>query len=39
MSTEPTQTLESELDEILDHCNALRQAPVPDDASLPGEPA
>ncbi|MFO1298941.1 MAG: 2-hydroxyacyl-CoA dehydratase [Burkholderiaceae bacterium] len=35
MSTEPPKNLESELDEILDHCNALRQASVPDDASLP----
>ena len=35
MSTEHPKDLESELDEILDHCNALRQAPVPDDASLP----
>ncbi len=26
---------ERELDEILEHCNALRQAPVPDDDSLP----
>jgi benzoyl-CoA reductase subunit C len=35
MSTEFPKDLESELDEILDHCNALRQASVPDDASLP----
>lgn len=35
MSTESPKDLENELDEILDHCNALRQAPVPDDASLP----
>jgi benzoyl-CoA reductase subunit C len=35
MSTESPKDLESELDEILDHCNALRQASVPDDASLP----
>ena len=35
MSTESPKDLENELDEILDHCNALRQAPVPDDSSLP----
>jgi benzoyl-CoA reductase subunit C len=35
METDATGRLESELDAILDYCNALRQSPVPDDGSLP----